>query len=274
MSKRLLRNGLALTVAILLITVPVLSQVAYQPVGTSGGIDYGNRVIVTKGMGLPGGIGGRGGQIRAAIIDAQRNFLEVSKGAYVTSTSTVEGLILTGDVIESRVEGLVRNFTVTDTSYWDDGTIEITLEVRMDGANGFLDNVLPQKIGSAVIPSYEAPSVGGSVYTGLIVDARGLGIRPALAPKVVDTKGKEVYGSSYVSREYAIQQGMVGYEKTPEKAAANNRVAPSPLLVKGISAEGPNRTDVVIADQDAAALLSMSENLGFLRQCKVMIIVD
>ena len=274
MRQVLLNKGIVVVVALMLVSSLVCAQVAYQPVGTAGGIDYGNRVIVTKGIGLPGGIGGRGGQIRAAVLDAQRNFLEVSKGAYITSSTTVEGFITTGDIIQSHVEGLVRNFTITDTSYWDDGTIEVTLEVRMDGAGGFLDVVLPKQLGGGVVPPYTPPIGGGQVYTGLIVDARGLGIRPALAPKVIDTKGQEVYGSAYVSREYAIQQGMVGYEKSPDKASVNERVAPTPLYVKGIRAEGPNRTDVVISDQDAAKLLAMSENLSFLRQCRVMIIVD
>ncbi|MBC8276777.1 MAG: hypothetical protein H8E46_00975 [FCB group bacterium] len=249
------------------------AQTAYQPVGTVGGIDYGGRVIITKGMGLPGGIGGRMGQIRAAIMDAQRNYLEVVKGAYVNSESTVEGGLLTGDVIQSRVEGLVRNFTPTDTSYWDDGTIEITLQFDMAGQ--FLDATMPKNMGSvSAAPRYLAPPSQSGVFTGMIVDARGLGIRPALAPKIIDEQGKEVYGSSYVSREYAIQQGMVGYAKDPNKAKTNNRVSPNPLFVKGLRADGPNRTDVVISDSDAASIFNMSENMSFLRKCQVMILVD
>jgi len=264
-----------ITIAVMLtLLVPLLNaQTAYQPVGSKGGIDYSNRVIVTNGMGLPGGIGGRMGQIRAAIMDAQRNYLEVIKGAYINSTTTVEAGMLTGDVIQSKVEGLVRNFTPVDTSYWDDGTIEVTLEFAMEGQ--FLDATMPKAMGTVtMMPSYSAPASKSGIYTGLIIDARGLGVRPALAPKVVDQAGKEVYGSSYVSREFAIQQGMVGYAKDPAAAQGSDRVAPSPLFVKGVRADGPNRTDVVISDQDAASLFSMTQNLNFLRQCRVMILVD
>lgn len=265
-------SQLLLIISILLtMSFMAYSQVAYQPVGTIGGIDYAKRVIVSKGMGLPGGVGGRGGQIRAAIMDAQRNFLEVTKGAYITSNSTVEGNIMTGDIIQSRVEGLVRNFTPVDTSYWDDGTIEVTVEFAMEGE--FLDAVLPQNTGTGTPQQYSSV-VQPAAYTGLIVDARGLGIRPALAPKILDMDGNEVYGSSMVSREWAIKQGMVGYAKDMDKAAGNDRVAPAPISVKGVKAEGPNKTDVVIANNDAAQILSMAENMNFLRQCKVMILVD
>jgi len=269
----MIKIALVVMIVLAVILPQAYSQSVYQPVGTKGGIDYGKRVIVTKGMGLPGGIGGRMGQIRAAIMDAQRNYLEVAKGAYVNSTSTVEGGILTGDVIQSRVEGVVKDYQVTDTTYWDDGTIEVTLEFYMQGQ--FMDAALPKSMGSATVPpSYsQAPSRSG-VYTGLIVDARGLGVRPALAPKIVDETGKEVYGSSYVSREFAVQQGMAGYAKDPNQAQSSNRVSPTPLFVKGLRADGPNRTDIVIANGDAAALFSMSDNMNFLRQCKVMILVD
>lgn len=273
---RTARIFIVLSLTLLIPGVMAFSQIAYQPVtlenGRSGGIDYGKRVIVVKGMGLPGGIGGRGGQIRAAIMDAQRNFLEVTKGALITSETTVEGLITTSDIIQSRVEGVVKNFTAVDTSYWDDGTIEVTVEFNMGGE--FLDAVLPPTMGGGTPPSYSGAAPSGRTFTGLIVDARGLGVRPALAPKIIDSDGNEVYGSSMVSREYAIQQGMVGYAKDPAKASENDRVAPNPLLVKGIKVEGPNKTDVVISNQNAAELTAMSENLNFLRQCKVMILVD
>ena len=259
-------------VAVFVITGLSFGQNVFQPVGTRGGIDYGDQVIVTKGMGMPGGIGGRMGQIRAAIMDAQRNYLEVIKGTYLNSTTTVEGGLLTGDVIKSKVEGLVRDFQVVDTTYWEDGGVSVTLEFYMSGQ--FLDGTLPQSMGGGMQNQYSVSPSQRGAFTGLIVDARGLGVRPALAPKIIDENGKEVYGSSYVSREYAIQQGMVGYAKDTNQAQRNERVSPTPLFVKGVKADGPNRTDVVISNTDAASIHGLSENLNFLRQCRVMILVD
>jgi len=117
-------------------------------------------------------------------------------------------------------------------------------------------------------------AVQGYAYTGLIVDARGLGARPALAPRILNEKGEEVYGSSYVSREWAIKWGMAGYEKDVDAATANDRVTDQPLIAKGLRAEGPNRADIVISDQDAEKLHSMKENLSFLEKCRVIIVLD
>lgn len=273
MCNKISRIALAVCSA-LLIPPLICAQTAYQPVGVNGGIDYANRVIITKGMGMPGGVGGHAGQIRAAIMDAQKNYLEVSKGAYVTSTSTVENFMMKSEVIRSQVEGLVKNFAPIDTQYFDNGAVEVTVQFNMEGQ--FLNAVLPQDMGTKTLPKppVAAAAPAATTCTGLIVDARGLGVRPALAPKIVDTGGNEVYGSSYVSREYAIQQGMVGYAKDPDKASASDRVAPSPIMVKGVKADGLNKTDIVISDSDASQILSMSENLSFMRQARVVILVD
>jgi hypothetical protein len=112
------------------------------------------------------------------------------------------------------------------------------------------------------------------VYTGLIIDATGLGIRPAMAPKIVDERGEEIYGSRFVSREYAVDIGMVGYDKNLNNARYNERVAGTPLEIKAIKAQGPNKTDVVISNADAMKIHNAAANMNFLQQCKVMFVLD
>jgi len=114
----------------------------------------------------------------------------------------------------------------------------------------------------------------GQIYTGLIVDAARLNVKPAMAPKIIDESGKEIYGTGYVSRKYAIQQGIVGYSKNVEKAKQNERVANKALVVKGIKTVGANNADIVISTHDAQILLGMKDNLSFLDKCRVMIVLD
>lgn len=112
------------------------------------------------------------------------------------------------------------------------------------------------------------------VYTGLIVDARGLGARPAMSPKIYDENGQEVYGSAFVSREYAIQQGMAGYAKDLEKAKLNPRVANTPFVAKAIQVKGKGKADLVIDNATANQLRTIAQQQSFLEKCKVMIILD
>ena len=112
------------------------------------------------------------------------------------------------------------------------------------------------------------------VYSGLIIDARGTEVTPAMSPKVYDPEGREVYGSAYVSREFAVSQGMVGYVKELERARESDRVQGNPAVVKAVRAEGPNRADVVISQEDADAIRAAAQQQTFLREARVMIVLD
>ena len=112
------------------------------------------------------------------------------------------------------------------------------------------------------------------VFTGVVLDARGLGARPAMAPKILDESGKEVYGSAMVNREFAVQQGMVGYAKDLSTAQANSRVTNKPLTIKVARVSGPAKCDLVISDSDASKILGAAENLSFLQKCRVMVVLD
>jgi hypothetical protein len=95
-----------------------------------------------------------------------------------------------------------------------------------------------------------------------------------MSPKILNEEGREVYGSAFVKREYAIQQGMAGYSKDLAAAQINPRVTNNPLTAKGLRASGSSKTDVVISNADAAAIHSAASNLSFLSNCRVMIVVD
>jgi hypothetical protein len=248
--------------------------------------------------------------LRAAKIDAYRNLLEVTKGVRVDSTTIVKDFTVESDVINAQVDGLVKGAMVANQEYMSDGTVEVTLRMPLSG--GFSQIIIPKALGkrpevtppspppaappetpaappetpvtppetpvtppeTPVAPAPSAPAPTGEVYTGMVVDARGLQARPAMAPKVIDENGKEVYGSMNVDKEYAVQQGMSGYARDLTAAQSNPRVTNNPVSVKGIKTEGPGRADIVISNADADKIRGVSENLTFLKKCRVMIVLD
>ena len=112
-----------------------------------------------------------------------------------------------------------------------------------------------------------------AVHTGLIFDARSSSFLPSASVKILDEDGREVYGSAYVSKEWAEKQGIVGYAKTLEDAKANQRVAGNPMVIKAMKATGPNGKDLVISNEDARKIRDLSKNLNFLDKAKVMVVV-
>lgn len=255
----------------------------YQHQPGMGGIDWTSQIVRATGYGAPNPNLPPGAQrasaIEAAKTVALRNLLQMVKGMYINSETTVENAMLTSDVIHTQVEGIVRNFRVVDTRYMSTGDIEVDVEVPLSSFYEILSQIpggLPPagQPGQPGMPGQPSPGTANAVYTGLIIDASGLGIRPALAPKVLDEQGNEVYGTGFVSRDYAVQVGVVGYEKDLTRAQTNERVAGNPLVVKALRATGKNKTDVVISNNDAQMIRNAAANLNFLQQCKVMIILD
>ena len=131
----------------------------------------------------------------------------------------------------------------------------------------------PTQIGGPTAPPVSNVSPG-SAYTGLIIDAKGTGVTPAMSPKIYDPDGKEVYGSAYVSRDFAISQGIVGYVKSVDQARDTDRVKGNPAVIKALQSKGPNKSDLVISKEDAATLRDLSQTQTFMREARVMIVLD
>jgi hypothetical protein len=211
--------------------------------------------------------------LRAATLDAYRNILEVVNGVRIDSTTVVKDYAVQSDIVMSKVEGMIQGAETVKEEYLSDGTVEITMQMNLRG--GFSQIILPEEIKppESIKPVAAAQS-SSSVFTGMVVDARGLKARPAMSPKILDENGQEVYGSAFVSREFAVQQGMSGYAKDLAAALKNERVTDKPLTVKGLRTEGPGQSDIIISNADASRLRSASENLSFMQKCRVMIVVD
>ena len=211
---------------------------------------------------------------RAAVIVARRNLLEIIKGVRIDSTTLIKDFVVQSDIIRNQVDGYLERSQVVDIAYMSDGSVEATVAMNLRG--GFANLMLPKSIKS--IPSIRQaqapPGKQGEAYTGLVVDSRGFQVKPAMSLKIVDEDGNEVYGSSYVSRDYAINQGMAGYAKDITAAQTNDRVTNNPLTVKGVRTADTGDSDIIISNADAARIKGAAENLEFLQKCRVMVVLD
>ncbi len=245
-------------------------------------MDWKNKVVQATGVGAGKT---RPMALRAAELDAKRKILERTKGLYLASATVMTDGEVDNDKINTLAEGIVRNAHIVKGSekYLDDGSVEIICEVKLDenfqtvpGFSSVLMKNMDFNEEYPLVPeaTYKLSDVvKDEVYTGLIVDCSGVSLVPALAPKIFSAAGKEVYGSSMVSQSFAVQQGMMGYDKKLDSAKANPRVAKNPLIVKATGVKGANKTDIVISDEDAAKIESAAAQLKFLGECRVMAIL-
>jgi len=263
----------------LVATIATIGFAQIQSIGSLGTVDWGSRTVTAVGIGAPNPnmpeATYRPMAIQAARNVALRNALELIKGLQMTSSTTVENFMVTSDVIRTSVDGYIRKFSTSEPRFMSDKTIEITVTIPLD--NDLAATVLPNtvtQVPTATVVSQVSPSSAPG-YTGLVIDARGTGAIPALIPKIVDEDGKEVYGSAYVSRDWAIKWGMAGYAKTPEQAATfKDRVGAQPGMIKALRATGASRCDIVISNQDALNVRAAAKGSKFFSDCRVIIVVD
>ena len=259
----------------------------------NGAMNYSNGFVVATGIGAISPLAQNPGMarataVRAAKVDAMRNLLEAVMAITVSSETTVRGAAIENDVVKTSVEGMVRGARMrdidgdgrgsnSDIRYLSDTSIEIEMEVHMSGIS---EVILPPAgyapapvAGGAPAPAAPAAPRPGTV-TGLIVDARGLGLRPAMSPKIVDQNGGVVYGAGNFTREFAVKFGVAGYSKNLEQAQQDPRVEGNPLVVKGVGVQGANKADLVLAAGDVSRVKSADNSGKFLSNCKVMILID
>jgi hypothetical protein len=254
----------------------------------SATVDWTEGVLNAVGRGEPpavyyGDAQGRKIALADAIESARTELIAAISRISIDAESTVTDLIEKDRAVLVALREMVAAAEVVHQEFTTDGTVEVTVQMSMNG--GFSQLVLPKVIeqiepvkptnGTSENPSGDGiQDTRGGPYTGMIVDVRGIDIIPCMAPRVYDENGQEVFGPAYASREFAVQSGMTGYVPDMEVATRHPRVADRPLILKGLRATGGGGTDIVVSNTDAARLRSDFENLVFLRQCRVLIVLD
>ncbi|MGE4554072.1 MAG: hypothetical protein AB7D57_13250, partial [Desulfovibrionaceae bacterium] len=103
-------------------------------------------------------------------------------------------------------------------------------------------------------PAYRASMAELGGYTGVLVDARGLGLRPAWLQRVVDAAGLGAYGAFCVGRSAATGQGLALFiaDRTDPRVAG--RLGASPLYVRALAVSGGS--DLVVSQADGDLMRS------------------
>lgn len=139
---------------------------------------------------------------------------------------------------------------------------------RINGFDTGLQSVLPSLI------------VNERVYTGLVVDARGLNVQRGMSPQIWSENGNLIYGGVGADYEFIQSTGVISYGQalSPDLVSRVsilgriNYVAP--LTVKATDVIGMWNTDVVIDQTSAAKILTAINTYDFLANCAVVVLID
>jgi hypothetical protein len=258
---------------------------------TNGSINWTQGIIQAVGIGKPDETGSAkplDASVKAlyhAKKNAKLHLIKILKGIRIDSHRNVANIADQDYSILAKIHEIVFETREIEKlrKHRADGTVVVRVQIDLYG--GFSQLVLPQEIQQIEsikpVRPKNKPSIqqagkssAPEAYTGLVVDARGIALRPALVPRLLDENGQEIFGAAYVSREFAVQWGTCGYMASFNATINSDRVGRNPLFVKGLRTAGSGYSDIIISNTDAAKLLSSSKHLLFLKECRVLIVID
>lgn len=244
---------------------------AAQAIPAHGKIDWTAKTVTARGSGAPSKkaknpAAARLGAERAAKLDAFRNILEALKGVQVDATRSADDVMSNGQ-IKAKVQGVLRGAKVIDTVYYSDLSVDVVLRMPINGA-------VTQALALPGVGSKKVPAKGEARYSGLVINARGLGVVPAIAPRVFDEQGKSVYGPEFVSKATMDKSGVVDYVKSLDDAKKSARVSDKPLIVRAIGTGANGKSDIVLSNADADKLRDPESNGAYLAAGHVVVVID
>jgi hypothetical protein len=270
------------------VNVIVNNTVNLEETGMTGRVNWGQGAegtIEAIGTGFPPADAQSASQAkalarRAAIVEAYRNLAEAVYGVRVDSATTVKSLALGNDVVLSRVSGIIEGAKIIRELPQKDGSYQVVMCVRLYGAGSVAeaatDATNPAQVKKFPKSATASHPSSAHDYTGVIIDARGFSLEPALSPRIYNTSGQTIYGKMYINPEYAASQGLVEYITSTAVDTAikgDSRAGLRPLVLKAIAVKD-NNCSVVISDADANLLLESNSSAGFLKNCAVVFVAS
>ena len=243
-----------------------------------GRIDWANGVVEAIGLACPPRNQSNPAQARAlakreAEETAKENLLNIIKEIKIDSKNSIGHTIDGASFPLSALTALLRRAEVVERAFLENGCVKTVVAMSITG--NLSDLILPKNIltiNTIQQPLQESRKEEG--FSGLVVDCRGLSVRPAMVPVILNEDGNVIYGSAYISREHAVRTGVACYLKDLVSAQNDSRVAPRALTVKAIKVPKGMDSDVVISNDDGATITRNPSNLGFLHKGRVLIVLD
>ncbi len=231
--------------------------------GKTGTINWKTRYIISKGIVASTSNTTNSSQKRllarrGAIVDAQRNLLETIEGVRIDSTTTVSDHMV-NEVIKTEVKGTLKNFEIIDEK-WNGEVYEVTMHVPIGKIYKVFKN--SEK---TVLSERKVTQPKKQEYTGLVMDARGLNLVPAIFVNIYNEDSRKVYGPIHPVYRISVKN----INKIEEK-----RIGTNPLRISANNSTGPNNVNLVISNKNLKKMNQIFSGTDIFPQNKVVILID
>lgn len=241
-----------------------------------GTVDWSGRTVRARGSGVldPGNENKAQARLmaeRAAVVVAQRNLLEITKGVRVDSDTRVQNYMTEYDVVFANVGGIVKGARQLGTARYDSvaGMVEVELEIPMYGDSSIESSLRPALASPDVQTS--APSLSRATreflrqYSGLVLDGGTTGLKPAVFPRIYDESGNLLLDTrDYL--KYADEPGAyaVQFVSALDQVLSMPEFAKAPLVLRVKEVRGKLGTDIVLGRGDVDKVEWLKDGFRFL----------
>jgi len=289
-----------LVVALSFCLAPILSAQEMK----SGEINWVQGYISAIGNGTadPSGnkIKDRLKSLRAAELVAQRTLLETLKGVQIDSRTTVENLMVKEDIINSRVEGVIKGAKIAKREVKWEGNVPLaTVEMRVclstsvGGCNMDSslmtalnidhkseppyvprDRLTPQMILPPETPKKSIKYDSSKPVTGIIFSLEGQPFERQLLPVIITVAGENkqitVYSVKNVTPKIIRTYGVVRYADNEEQARKNPYIGENAVV---LPVESVTKENMIVIGPDAVRAIRETTMHGnnYLNDAKVVI---
>lgn len=162
----------------------------------------------------------------------------------VDAESTVDDWMNRYPALERRVASLSERLTEPDNV-----TPGVPLAQPLYGRDGITALLLPLELRALALshpPPGGKPAPDGAEYTGIIVDARGLPVVPALFPRLLNREGRVLFDCSMADPNQVAEHGWVTYVSSAAEFPGRYPAGEQPLRVAATGIAGNVETDLIV----------------------------
>ena len=195
-------------------------------------------------------------------------------------------LQIESDVVKRKISGIIRGAQIVDEHPNEDGGYYVKMRVPIYGVGGIASAIVPEispenkkpfeAVEKSSISPTEVKKIKNSDYSGVVIDASDLGLKPTFSPVIYDTNGRAIYGVENLDPDKIIERGMVDYSNSVNDKIANERAGDNPLVLKAVkvneSNTSANKVNVVVSVTDADKILLANEKSHMLDECAVVFV--
>lgn len=128
---------------------------------------------------------------RGAIVDAQRNLLEIVNGVLVEGQTTVKDLVVESDEVKTKVSGVLKGAVKVGKTTYEDGVATVRLRIPLY-ADGLAEAVDTTPAPAPVPVDPNVPVVQDSLPKQVMLSVSG-NYNPRLFPTLTDAQNKVIW---------------------------------------------------------------------------------